>query len=555
MAVQRTRKNQKSIYKTMLIINVIALIFGVLYLFMGSESIFWNIYGIFIFAALLGNLFMAYQEDPRLKRGYFYLGFFGIFMLLIPLFNSLSSFTPTHYSSRSIVSCVLLLALFLSGGMLAIINLISNKTEAELLIDSITLKNQKESHKQRTIKTIIIVFLSIILTIGLAVTYNILVVNEMLWVTEVFISGFSLFYAFLFLSVGLLIIKLLPRNKSTYIRFVYSLLTLIVFIVCLLPQASVPFMAKNAEEVYTEAFGEEYLINPDFNTEYFKKVKFSIPEYFFGTISKGFNVSKDIPFYSGTEGVDKGLNLYFDVYTPNPDGDMLPGGNSVLIRIHGGGWVSGDKGFLNNAQTNRYFASKGYVVFDIQYGLSNKSSTEKSYESPYGDFTIDDMVRHIGKFLQYLVENSEEYNANTDSVFISGGSAGGNLALAAGLGYASGKYDDILDSEVNISGLIPFYPANALAYNNGIGYSEEFIDPSKLVDEFSPPCLVFQGSHDGIVKYFVTEQFKEAYKEAGNEQCAIIPMPFGGHAFDMYFPGYYNQLCLYYMERFMYQYR
>jgi hypothetical protein len=29
-------------------------------------------------------------------------------------------------------------------------------------------------------------------------------------------------------------------------------------------------------------------------------------------------------------------------------------------------------------------------------------------------------------------------------------------------------------------------------------------------------------------------------------------MPFGGHASDFYFTGYYNQIFLYYMERFIY---
>lgn len=553
--MQRTRKSQKSIYIIMLILNIIAFICGILYLAIGSESIIWNIYGIIVFTTFIGNAFVAYLEKTCHIRGILYLGLLGITMLLAPFFNLLSSFTPTHYNSRSIISCVFILALFLAGGMLAAANLISNKTEAELLIDSLALKNQKESHKQRTIKTIIIVFLSIILTVGIAVTYNILVVNEMFWETEVFISGVCLFYAFLFLSVGLLIIKLLPRKKSTIKKIAYFSLTLIVFFVCLLPLASTPLMIKNADKVYTEAFGDEHLINPDYNIESFRKIKFSIPEYFFGIVSDGFNVRRDIPFYVGTEGVDKGLRLYFDVYTPDTDGDILPGGNAVLIRIHGGGWTSGDKGFLNNAQINKYFASKGFVVYDIQYGLSNKISKEKISESPYGDFTIDDMVRHIGKFYQYLVENGKEFNANIESVFISGGSAGGNLALAAGLGSASGRYADILDSNVIIRGLIPYYPANELAYNNGIGYSQEFINPGILVDEFSPPCLILQGIDDGIVKYSVTENFKKAYTQAGNEQCAIISMPFGGHSCDMYFPGYYNQTFLYYMERFMYQFR
>ena len=555
ISMPETRKKLRTIYWSVLLVNISALIFGILYLSAGFESIFWNLYGLFILAALIGNIYIAYIEDPRNLRGYLYLVFSGICLLLIPIFNSLASFTITHYSSRSIVSCALVFALFLSGGLLAVSNLICRKTEAEILLDDLAIKKIKESHRQKAIKTIIIICLSIILAAGLAVAYRILVINEKFWTTEVFISAVSLFYAFVSLSVGVLILKLLPGKGSTLAKIVFSLVILFVFIVCLLPFAVSPFMVKNAETEYIQAFGEEFLASPEYDLEHFRKVRFSIPEYFFGIVSEGFAVRKDIPFYQGTEGVDKGLRLYFDAYTPIVDGDTLPGGNSVLVRIHGGGWTSGDKGFLNNAQINKYFASQGYAVFDIQYGLSKKNGSAETAESPYGDFTTDDMVRHIGKFLEYLSKHSEEFNANIDSVFISGASAGGNLALASGLALAGNKYSNIPGREVKIRGLIPYYPANELADNFGVGYSLEFNNPGLLVNELSPPCLIFQGSSDGLVKYSVTEKFKNAYIEAGNMQCAVISMPFGGHACDMYFPGYYNQLFLYYMERFMYVFR
>lgn len=549
------RKKQKSFYITLLISNLLVLIFGVLYLSIGSESMIWNTYGLAMLVVFSGNIFAAYFEDSRNARGYIYIAFSGISMLVVPILNSLVSFTETHYNSRSIVSSALVIALFISGALMAFSKLICRKTEAELLIDSITLKNMKESSRIKTVKTIIIVFLSIILAAGILVAYNFLVISNILWETEVFISGTALFYAFLFFCVGLLIIKLLPLKKYMLAKILYFLITLIISASCMLPFLSTPFLIRNADIEYTRAFGEEYSVSPDYNNDHFRKIKFSISDYIFGIITENFDIRKDIPFYHGTEGVDNGLSLYFDAYTPKADGDLLPGGNSVLVRIHGGGWTTGDKGFLNNAQISKYFASQGYAVFDIQYGLSNKNSLDKITESPYGDFTIDDMVRHISKFLKYLSENSKEYNANTDSVFISGGSAGGNLALASSLAFFSDKYKDLSDLKIDIRGLIPYYPANELAKNYGIGYSLEFNNPGLLVNEFSPPCLILQGTDDGLVRYHVTQQFKDNYTGAGNVQCAVIMMPFGGHACDMYFPGYYNQVFLYYMERFMYQFR
>ncbi|MDF2520499.1 MAG: hypothetical protein K0R84_1127, partial [Clostridia bacterium] len=170
-------------------------------------------------------------------------------------------------------------------------------------------------------------------------------------------------------------------------------------------------------------------------------------------------------------------------------------------------------------------------------------------------FTMDDMVRHIGIFTTYLANHQDEYNVDLDSVFISGGSAGGHLTLAAGLGLHSGKYSDILDPRLKVKGLIPFYPANGLSRNLKIDGSGALINATALVEKDSPPCLIYQGSHDGLVPPLVALSFKDEYIDKGNERCAVLNMLFGSHSSDLYFAGYYNQVFLYYMERFMYKYR
>ena len=89
----------------------------------------------------------------------------------------------------------------------------------------------------------------------------------------------------------------------------------------------------------------------------------------------------------------------------------LPGANSVIIRIHGGGWTTGDKRIGNMPLMNRYFAAQGYCVFDIQYGLNNKSGVSflqgMSSETVRGNYSINDMVRHVGLFCQILGGSSE----------------------------------------------------------------------------------------------------------------------------------------------------
>ena len=546
-------------YKTsdvmVFLINILALILGIVYIIFRSTSMYWNFYGIYMLIVLTCNIIYAFFDLKYDFKGYLYLALSTLFMLLIPILNLLVSFLPTHQTSRSIISCIVILSLFFFSGFIAALNMFKRKNDVELLLLRISEKYETASVKRKRMRFVILLFLHLFLIIGILVVCKLLIING-IWKTDVFISTFAMFYAFAFLSLGVLIIKMLNRKKI-FIKIIYLLITLSIFIGCLIPAISIPVLMKEADFSYSNAFGEEYKNFLNYDNSYVRKAKFSIPEYFFGTISSDYTVRSNIPFYSGTEGIDEDLKLYFDVYSSVEDGDMLPGGNSVLIRIHGGEWKYGDKGFLNNAQMNKYFASQGYVVFDVQYGLKNNNNTHSGAVDNfrYGDFTVDDMVRHLGIFLRYLVDNHKEFNANIDSVFISGNSAGGNLALALGMAYTSDNYPDLTDSRLKIKGLIPFYPANGLAQSMGLAGSEAFSNPELNVDELSPPCLIYQGTHDGLIKSEVTERLLAQYINSGNNECAIIYMPFGGHSSDVYFSGYYNQVFIYYMERFMFQYR
>jgi acetyl esterase/lipase len=202
---------------------------------------------------------------------------------------------------------------------------------------------------------------------------------------------------------------------------------------------------------------------------------------------------------------------------------------------------------------NKYFAAQGYIVFDIQYGLyrPNRNADALTPLNVLGNFTIDDMLRHIGNFTYYLAKNANNFGANLDSVFISGGSAGGHLTCASALAINSGNYTDMFSSDLTIKGLIPFYPANLLPLSFG---TDELIRPSRLVTSSSPPCLIFHGTHDGLVPWTVSQTLKDAYNENNNDECALLLFPFAGHASDIYFNGHFNLIFLYYMERFMYLY-
>jgi len=383
----------------------------------------------------------------------------------------------------------------------------------------------------------------------------------------IFVPQLAFALSFIFLATTLLSLKMLNRKKKEKIYKGIALLGIIISALHLIPLILTPTTMLTAELSFSEAFGANWRSNINLNMEmrYFKTVQFSSPGLFLSIQPKDCNYKADVLYFNGSESSnqkDENIMLYFDVFWPKVDAADLPGktpggGFSIIIKIHGGGWSAGDKGAMNSLQVNKYFAAQGYVVYDIQYGLSNQKPMNRIIPTPVnvlGDFNITDMIRHIGNFTRYMAKASNEYsaialNGDLDYVFVSGGSAGGHLTCATALGIASNNYTQYFSNDLTIKGMIPFYPANG---HSGLPGLKELENPERyLVNSSSPPTLIFQGTHDFSCAP-VSIDIKNYYTNAGNGECCIIWFPLAGHANDLYFSGHYNQVFLYYMERFLY---
>lgn len=88
----------------------------------------------------------------------------------------------------------------------------------------------------------------------------------------------------------------------------------------------------------------------------------------------------------------------------------------VLVNVHGGGFVKGDK--RHRRAISCYFAQNGWFVLNINHRLS------PPYIFPAG---IEDTINAIN----YLEEIKEKYNLDLDRIVISGDSAGAYYAAAA----------------------------------------------------------------------------------------------------------------------------
>lgn len=98
-----------------------------------------------------------------------------------------------------------------------------------------------------------------------------------------------------------------------------------------------------------------------------------------------------------------------DVYRPKESEGRLP----VIVNVHGGGWVYGDKELYQFYGMS--LAQRGFAVVNFTYRLA----PEHKYPAPLED---------INRVVEWMYQHQEEYGLDMAHVFMVGDSAGGHLA-------------------------------------------------------------------------------------------------------------------------------
>ena len=142
----------------------------------------------------------------------------------------------------------------------------------------------------------------------------------------------------------------------------------------------------------------------------------------------GIKIVKDIPYS------DYGLDTTGDLYVREDllaKGEKLP----VVLNIHGGGFVMGDKKYRYGISS--WWADKGYIVYNISYRLSP-------------DVYFPENLVDLADALNYLKVLAEEYPIDLSKIIITGDSSGGySAAYLTALAFN----DDLRKKIVEISGI------------------------------------------------------------------------------------------------------
>ncbi len=211
---------------------------------------------------------------------------------------------------------------------------------------------------------------------------------------------------------------------------------------------------------------------------------------------KGYESKLDV-VYATVNGWEGKLDYYINPNSKQP--------TPLVINIHGGGWNHGVKEGQGGFSS---FFKAGFAVANIEYRLTPRAKAPAAIED-------------TRCALIYLISHAKELNIDPNKIVVMGGSAGGHLALMAGLLENNHLFDtNCLGVEkIKVAAIINKYGINDVwdwAYGPNItsksatnwlgskAKDEVFIksvSPINYITKNSPPIFIVHGNADPTVSY------------------------------------------------------
>lgn len=248
----------------------------------------------------------------------------------------------------------------------------------------------------------------------------------------------------------------------------------------------------------------------------------------------GVELIRHIPY--GPAGVRQQLDIYRPAHIP-------PQGCPVLLQIHGGAWMLGDKG--SQALPLMYhLASRGWICVAANYRLSPSVGFPTHLED-------------CKRALCWIRQHGREYGMDTDFVAVTGGSAGGHLSALMGLTANRPELQpDNPGIDTSVQACIPFYGIydflvrydqhpNRQTYERfltGRVLHESVHDNPALWDLASPvaqihadapPFMVIHGTHDSLAAVAEGRVFSAKLRGVSRQPVVYVEMPGAEHAWEI----------------------
>jgi acetyl esterase/lipase len=259
-----------------------------------------------------------------------------------------------------------------------------------------------------------------------------------------------------------------------------------------------------------------------------------------------------LPFFLHDRRVERIKNLEYgpygrrnqlDIYRPRhrPEGAKPA---PVLLQIHGGGWVIGDKS-QQGLPLMLDLAVEGWVCVAINYRLSPKATWPEH---------LIDCKRALG----WVREHIAEYGGDPDLICVTGGSAGAHLAAMVALTANEPEFQPDFESvDTSVAACVPFYGVYdflAIFDDTQSSYRAsrlvarwimkttpdvdrakfEAASPIHHLRTDAPPFFVIHGTLDNLAPVGQARTFVEQLREVSDEPVLYAEVPGASHAFDVF---------------------
>lgn len=224
---------------------------------------------------------------------------------------------------------------------------------------------------------------------------------------------------------------------------------------------------------------------------------------------------------------------------------LVPRENApVIVYVHGGGWVIGDKREQGKPMMFELVA-RGWVCVAVNYRLSPQAA--------WPDHIVD-----VKRALAWVKEHIAEYGGDPGFIAISGGSAGGHLCALAALSDGDTAFQPgFEDADTAVQACVPFYgvmdltssPEGSAIFGPGLvqmlektvmkvkeaDHPEVFraASPTCRVRPDAPPFFVLQGANDTLVPVEMARTFVQRLRAVSTSPVAYAELPLAQHAFDV----------------------
>lgn len=224
--------------------------------------------------------------------------------------------------------------------------------------------------------------------------------------------------------------------------------------------------------------------------------------------------------------------------------DTQPGETRpVVLQIHGGAWVIGNKRDQGQPLMN-HLAAQGWVCVNANYRLSPGA-------------TFPDHLVDCKRALAWIRGHIADFGGDPDYVCVTGGSAGGHLAAMMALTANESRYqpgfeevDTSVEAAVPMYGCYDFtnrlgtYPASLVERILQPLVMKAFLDeeperfaeasPIDQVHPDAPPFLVLHGDRDTLIPLPDTRLFVERLREVSHQRVFYAELRGAQHGFELF---------------------